>query len=101
RPAARPRTSGNTVAGPSRNARRRFTQKVNQVQEQPTVITPSAQFLGAAMPLVPGNIYGRMGKGAVSGRRLVNAPVTGPAAGNWRVTSDARGQRAAQPAKGA
>ena len=44
-----------------------------------------------------GELYGRMGKGAVSGRRLVNAPVTGPAAGNWRVTSDARGARAAHP----
>ena len=89
------------MAAATRTSRRRFTQKVNQVQAQPTQITPSAQFLGAAMPLVPGNIYGRMGKGAVSGRRLVNAPVTGPAAGNWRVTSDARGARAAQPAKGA
>jgi len=83
-----------------RSARRRFEQKVNQVQAQPAQITPSAQFLGAAMPLVPGNIYGRMGKGAVSGRRYVNAPVTGPAAGNWRVTSDARGAPAAYPKGG-
>jgi hypothetical protein len=89
------------VAASVPTARRRFIQKVNQVQAQPTVITPSAQFLGAAMPLVPGNIYGRMGKGPVSGRRQINAPVTGPAAGNWQVTSDPRGQRAAQPAKGA
>jgi hypothetical protein len=81
------------MAAPSHGARRRFTQKVNQVQEQPTVITPSAQFLGAAMPLVPGNIYGRMGKGPVSGRRMVNAPVVGLAAGNSVVTTDPRGGR--------
>ena len=30
----------------------------------------------------------------------ISAPVTGPAAGNWRVTSDARGAAAAQPGKG-
>ena len=79
------------MAAASPTARRRFTQKVNQVQAQPTVITPSAQFLGAAMPLVPGNIYGRMGKGPVSGRRQVNAPVAGLAAGNSVVTTDPRG----------
>lgn len=86
-----------TPTGP----RRRLQQQVNSTQQQPTVITPSAQFIGVEMPLVPGNVFGRMGKGAVSGRRLVNAPVTGPAGGNWRVTSDARGAPAAQPAKGA
>ena len=80
--------------------RRRLENKVTPVQTPPKVITPSAQLMAMAMPLVPGNIYGRMGKGAVSGRRQVNAPVTGAAGGNWRVTSDARGGPAAQPGKG-
>jgi len=85
-----------TPTGP----RRRLEQKVNQVQERPAVITPSAQFMAAAMPLVPGNIYGRMGKGAVSGRMQVNAPATARAYGNSVVTSDARGAPAAYPKGG-
>lgn len=52
------------------------------------------------MPLVPGNIFGRMGKGAVSGRRQVNAQATAPAYGNSVVTSDTRGAPAAYPKGG-
>ena len=76
-------------------------QKINNDPYQPDTVTPSAQFLEAAMPLVPGNIFARLGKGAVAGRIQINAPVTGLAAGNWRVTSDPRGERAAFPSGGA
>jgi hypothetical protein len=74
-----------------RSSRRRFEQKVNQVQAQPTQITPSAQFLSSATPRVPGNVLGRMGRGMVQGNHQVNAPATAPAAGNAVVTSDSRG----------
>jgi hypothetical protein len=79
-------------------AQAQFSQKVNQVQQQPTVITPSAQFIGAAAPMVPGDVYWRMGKGAVRGRTLVDAPATSLAQGNSVVTSDPRGQDAAYAA---
>lgn len=91
------------------NARRRrnqiaqvdFTQKVNQIQNQPTQITPSATLIGMAAPMVPGDMYWRMGKGPIRGRVNINAPETALAAGNWKVTSDSRGDVAAQPAMGA
>lgn len=70
--------------------RRRLEQKVNAIQAQPTVATPSATFIEAAMPLVPGNIFGRMGRGAISGRRQINAPATTPQYGNDSNRSDAR-----------
>jgi len=93
---------------PNRARRRRadlggftqFTQKVNQVQAQPTTITPSAAFIGSASPMVPGDVYWRMGKGAVRGRQKINAPYSDMAAGNSVVTSDPRGMPAAQPGKG-
>ena len=81
--------------------RRRLQQKANLTQAQPTQPTPSAVYMAPAMPLVPGNIFGRMGKGVVGGRKVVNAQATAPAYGNWKVTSDRRGQPAAQPGKGA
>ena len=91
------------------NARRRrnffakldFNQKVNQVQNQPTQITPSAWLIGIAAPMVPGDVYWRMGKGAVRGRTNINAPETALAAGNSVVTSDPRGSVAQQPGQGA
>lgn len=81
-------------------ARRRFEQKVNQIQAQPEVITPSAQFMANATPQVPGAIMGRMGRGFPQQNHQVNAPQTALAAGNWKVTSDARGAPAAYPKGG-
>ena len=78
-----------------------FAQKVNNVQSRPQQITPSAQFIGAAMPLVPGNIYGRMGKGPVAGRTRIGAMPTERAYGNTVVRSDPRGEPAAFPWGGA
>lgn len=80
--------------------RRRFQDQVNAVQQRPTVVTPSAQFMANATSMVPGNAMGRMGRGAVAGNHQVNAPVTGLAAGNSVVTSDARGAPAAYPKGG-
>ena len=78
-----------------------FAQKVNQIQQRPTEITPSAALIGQAAPMVPGDVYWRMGKGAIRGRTMIEAPVTEPAAGNSFVTSDPRGAMAAQPGQGA
>jgi hypothetical protein len=91
------------------NARRRGgqvafaqnAQKVNQIQNQPAQNTPSAVFIGSAAPLVPGDVYWRMGRGALRGRTVIDAPVTAIAHGNTVVTSDPRGQVAAQPGQGA
>lgn len=82
-------------------ARADFTQKVNQIQNQPTVITGSMELIGMAAPMVPGDVYWRMGKGAIRGRTIIDAPVTAVAHGNTVVKSDPRGQQAAQPGKGA
>ena len=84
----------------TRNARRRFENKVNQVQAQPEIITPSAQFMANATAMVPGNVMGRMGRSVAPASKQVNAPQTAPAAGNWKVTSDARGAPAAYPKGG-
>ncbi len=81
------------MANPS-SSRRRFEQKVNQVQAQPAQITPSAQFLSNATGMVPGNVMGRMGRSGMTGHHPVNAPVSALAAGNSVVTSDGRGGRA-------
>ena len=86
------------MADPS--ARRRFEQKVNQVQAQPAIITPSAQFMANATAMVPGNVMGRMGRSVSPASKQVNAPQTAQAAGNWKVTSDARGAPAAYPKGG-
>ena len=86
------------MAGPA--ARRRFEQKVNQIQAQPEIITPSAQFMANATAMVPGNVMGRMGRSVAPASKQVNAPQTAPAAGNWKVTSDARGAPAAYPKGG-
>lgn len=87
------------MANPA-SSRRRFEQKVNQVQAQPEIVTPSAQFMANATALVPGNMLGRMGRNAQPSVKGVNAPATAPAAGNWKVTSDARGAPAAYPKGG-
>lgn len=94
-PTTRP-TRDQTATAP----RRRLLQKVNQIEARPTQPTPSAVYLEAAMPLVPGDMYGRMGKGATATRRFIGAPATSPAAGNSVITSDARGNRADGPGKG-
>ena len=83
------------MANPS--ARRRFEQKVNQVQAQPEIITPSAQFMANATAMVPGNVMGRMGRSVAPASKQVNAPQTALAAGNWQVTSDSRGAPASFP----
>jgi hypothetical protein len=61
----------------------------------------SAQFIHMAMPMVPGDVYWRMGKGAVRGRTNVNAAPTAIAHGNSVVRSDPRGEPAARPGTGA
>ena len=66
------------MANPS--ARRRFEQKVNQIQEQPAIITPSAQFMANATAMVPGNVMGRMGRSYTQQNHQVNAPQTALAA---------------------
>ena len=84
----------------SNQPRRRYEQKVNQIQQPATVLSPSAKLMSIASTRVPGNIYGRMGRGAPNTSKMIEAPITGSAGGNWFVTSDARGGRAAQPGKG-
>lgn len=90
------------MPGPRRRrnalAQAEFSQKVNQIQQQPTVITPSAYLIGIAAPMVPGDVYWRMGKGAVRGRTAIDAGATAVAYGNSVVTSDPRGDTAAYPA---
>jgi hypothetical protein len=81
-------------------ARRRYAQKVNQVQQGPAVPSPSAQFMANATAMVPGNVMGRMGRSVPPATHRVNAPQTALAAGNWKVTSDARGAPAAYPRGG-
>jgi hypothetical protein len=88
------------MPGARRRGQAAFTQKVNQVQQRPTQITPSAQLIGTAAPMVPGDVYWRMGKGAIRGRTTIEAPVTELAAGNSVVTSDPRGAPAAMPEQG-
>lgn len=81
-----------------------FAQKVgliSGVQSQPAVNPPSAQFIGAAAPLVPGDVFGRLGKGARNGRTQIEALATGLGAGNAVVRSDPRGEPAAFPWGGA
>lgn len=90
-----PRRRNNDIAGFTE-----FNQKVNQVQSGPPAISPTAQFILTATPMVPGDIYGRIGKGGFRGRTMINAPATDPAAGNSVVTSDPRGQKASGPGDG-
>lgn len=81
---------------------RRLQNKVNSVITRPTVITPSAQFISAATPEVPGGAMARMGRGTAGlpVRMMISGPATALAGGNSVVTSDARGYPAAQPKKG-
>lgn len=76
--------------------RRRLQQKVNAIQAQPEVTTPSAVYISAATRMVPGNAMGRMGRGPLRGGSadpalFSNPPRIAPAAGNSFVTVDARG----------
>jgi hypothetical protein len=87
-----PRRSGGQAA---------FEQKINQIQSQPEIITPSAGFISAATPLIPGDIYWRMGRGQPSGRTRIAGMQSGTGAGNVIVTSDPRGEYAARPGAGA
>ena len=81
-----------------------FAEKVgliSGVQSQPTVNPPSAQFIGQAAPMVPGDMFGRLGKGPRNGRTQIEALATAQGAGNSVVRSDPRGEPAAFPWGGA
>lgn len=89
------------MPSPRRQGQIDFQQKVNQIQSQPAIITPSAEFISGATPMVPGDIYWRMGRGQPTGRTRISAMQTGTGHGNAVVTSDPRGEAAAFPWGGA
>lgn len=80
---------------PFPTARRQGLQAARAIQQTPYTETPSDVFLADSRPNATGHTLGRLGR-----QGGIGAPVTGPAAGNWQVTSDARGNTAGFPGRG-
>ena len=80
---------------PYPTARRQGLQTAKAIQQTQYQETPSDVFLATSRPNATSSTLGRMGRTGQFG-----APISGPAAGNSYITSDARGAPSAFPGKG-